>query len=299
VIIYCNLNATLPQSKVPGNKEYSLFQGALIENCTLACTIKTLKRLEGKMKKHLKIAAFMFVIITLLIAQGFGAESQAALFKITLINHSSNVLTPVPFITHNSAFDLFNEGVAASPEVEALAENGVFSGVVDLAASSGDVLDYQVAFYNSGPLLPGKSATVTIEADELHSNMSYMSMLAVSNDAFIGGAAGDGAISLYSNGTPSSGNYLIMSQNVWDAGTEVNDELAANVPGLGGAGSIDENGVIFLPHAGIQGIGDIGPEYNWLGGNVAEVSVEVVPIPGAVWLLGSALVVFLGIRRIT
>jgi hypothetical protein len=248
------------------------------------------------MKKSLKISVFVSVISLPLILLGFVSESQASIFRVTLFNHSSNVLTPAPFITHNSGFDLFSEGEKASEAVEALAENGDFSGVVGLAALSGDVLDYQVGFYEGGPLLPGKSASVTIEADELHASMSFMSMLAVSNDAFIGGATGDGAISLYANGMPSAGNYMIMPQNVWDAGTELNDELDANVPGLGGMGSVDENGVIFLPHEGIKGIGDIGPEFNWLDGQVAEVAVEVVPIPGALWLLGSALVALLGIR---
>jgi hypothetical protein len=55
----------------------------------------------------------------------------------------------------------------------------------------------------------------------------------------------------------------------YDAGTEVNDELCANIPGpqCGGSGAIDagtdENGVVHI-NAAIQGVGDLEPAvWDW------------------------------------
>ncbi|MCB2182629.1 MAG: spondin domain-containing protein [Desulfobulbaceae bacterium] len=239
---------------------------------------------------------------------GFAGTSQAStIFKVSITNLSPNVLTPMPLVTHNSNFDLFSQGAAASAEVEGLAESGDAPGIIGLAAAapSTDVFDYIVA--SGAPLGPGASASVMISADPAYSLLSYMSMLAISNDGFIGGTTGDGAISLFNGGLPSYGTYTIMPLDVWDAGTEVNDELAANVPALGGMGSIDEGGVVsrifnfgsftIYGHPGIMGIADIPVENNWRSGAVAEINIEAVPIPGAVWLLGSGLFSLICARR--
>jgi hypothetical protein len=77
-----------------------------------------------------------------------------------------------------------------------------------------------------------------------------------------------------------------MPEAVWDAGTEVNDELAANVPALGGAGSVDENAVVSIPHQGIQGVGDIPLGNDWTGGPVARITI--VPEPSSAVLMSIA-----------
>jgi hypothetical protein len=253
------------------------------------------------MKNRSKLIALTVGI--LMLALGASSAEAAMAFRVTLTNQSSNVLTPAPFISHNSSFDLFSAGDSAGNNanptaVQMLAEGGDTTGVVAMAEAAkmaGGVLDFQIA--GMAPITPGNSETISLLADELHSMMSFMSMLAVSNDAFIGGAYGDGAISLYSSGAPVFGSYSLLDSNVWDAGTEVNDELAVNVPALMGAGSVDENGVIAIPHAGILGIGDIDPSFDWRGAVVAEISVAPVPIPGAVLLLGSGLIGLVGLRR--
>ena len=202
------------------------------------------------------------------------------------------MLTPAPFITHSGAFDLFDAGGSASPELEELAEDGVFGGVEGLATAQlgGAVADVQVAFGpGPGPITPGQSAMVSVNADPAHPLLSFASMLAFSNDAFIGGAAGDGAIDLFPGGSPFSGVIMVMPGDVWDAGTEVNDELAANVPALGGAGGVPENGLITGNHPGILGTGDIGLDKAWAGDPVARITIVPEPsslILAAVGLLG-------------
>ncbi len=209
-------------------------------------------------------------------------------FQITIENLGPNVLTPAPFVSHDAGFDLFSAGMMVSPEIEMLAEDGMTGGVVTLAGAAlgGAVADYGVA--GAGPIGPGGSATVTIQADAARPYLSFASMLAFSNDAFIGWAQGDGAIDLMPGGTPIAGQIMIMPGDVWDAGTEVNDELAAHVPALGspaGAG-VAENGVLMRPHAGIAGIGDIPISRDWRGGAVARITI--VPEPAGLTLLGLA-----------
>lgn len=231
-------------------------------------------------------------------------SSQTALatyLRITLENLSPNVLTPVPFITHNGAFDLFDQGAAASSQVEALAEGGDTTGVVALAMSAqsaGDVLDYKI-LSNGGPLTPGSSASIDIKADSTHGWLSYLSMFAFSNDAFIGGTTGDGAIALFNGSAPLYGTYYITPSDVWDAGTEVNDQLAANVPALMGMGGVDEGGVITLNHPGINPMfGDIAPSFNWTGRDyVASITIEKSPVPepATMVLFGTGLLGLAGI----
>jgi hypothetical protein len=216
--------------------------------------------------------------------------ARAGMFEITIENTSPNLFTPVVFITHDSSFDLFDEGALASGNLERLAEDGRFAGVVaqaNVALGTG-VLDIQVGeAAGGGAIGPGASATVTVEADSAHPWLSFASMLAFSNDAFIGGAYGDGAIDLFAGGSPFVGLLTIQPGDVWDAGTEVNDELAASVPGLG-AGveeGTPEGQVITLGHPGIQGTGDIDPRLNWTGGSLA--SITVAPEPSTLTMLAA------------
>ncbi len=214
--------------------------------------------------------------------------ASAEQFQIRITNLSPNALSPVPFIAHDATFDLFNEGSPASAAVEAVAEAGNPSGVVAMAqgALGAGVADYAVA--GAAPLMTGQSATVTLNTDPTRPWLSFVSMIGVSNDAFIGRAAGDGAIDLFPGGLPFKGTIIIAPAEVWDAGTEVNDELMTTVGALGGAGGVDENGVITRPHPGILGVG--GPtgiplSVNWTGGDVAMV--EIVPEPATLALMAA------------
>ena len=128
---------------------------------------------------------------------------------------------------------------------------------------------------------------VTIEADPDHPWLSFASMAALSNDAFIGGAYEDGAINLFPGGSRFIGELVIQSEQVWDAGTEVNDELTASVPGLGAGieAGTPEGQVIKLGHYGIKGIGDIPLSANWVGGPIAALTI--VPEPSTLSMLAA------------
>lgn len=226
-----------------------------------------------------------FVLAMLAFALIFAGSAAAEQFQITITNISPNVLSPVPFVTHDAGFDLFDEGAMASAAVEAVAEAGDFTGVVNMAqaALGGSVTSYAVA--GGAPLFSGESATVMLDTDMAHPWLSFVSMIGISNDGFIGHTTGDGAFNLFPGGMPLMGTFYISPANVWDAGTEVNDESAATVGALGGMGGVDEMGVITRPHPGILGVGQIPLERNWTGGDVAKI--EIVPEPASLLLLAA------------
>ncbi len=205
-------------------------------------------------------------------------------FQITIQNVSPNVLSPAFFGSHDGGWDVFDVGAAASAAIEAVAEAGDPTLLTADAMAAASVLDHAVA--GAAPLMTGQSASVTLTADLAHPWLSFASMMGVSNDGFIGGAIGDGVIDLFPGGVPFNGVLVLTHEDVWDAGTEVNDESAMSVGALGGLGGIDENGVITQPHAGILGIGDIPVSYDWVPGDVAVITI--VPEPAALALLGVA-----------
>lgn len=194
------------------------------------------------------LSKFRFtVMVVLLLLAVSGSQGYAGTFKITITNLSPNVLSPAAFVSHDNGFDLFDTGAAASDEVELLAETGNPDGVIGLAMSSASVLDYGVA--TGGILAQGMSGTVLIDADMTHPWLSFMSMMGISNDGFIGVSKGDYTISLFFGMNEAFGTYTFYPAYVWDAGTEVNDEAYGSVGALGGGNNgIDENGLITLGH---------------------------------------------------
>ena len=132
-----------------------------------------------------------------------------------------------------------------------------------------------------GPILPGTSASVTIEAPA-DAVLSVVTMLICTNDAFTGVA-----------GLPLAAAGMQMVEKVaYDAGTEENSELTADiVDPCGGAGPVKHDpdgnerpassGGVITAHAGIQGTGDLDPAQHGWTGNVAKIAVQSGPAPAA------------------
>ncbi len=175
--------------------------------------------------------------------------------EVTITNMTrGQVFTPVLVATHQRGVQLFTEGESASMELEYLAEGGDVSPLADMLEDNHRVGAVAVAASDNpgGVFLPGESVTVQIQVSKRSKLLSLASMLAITNDGFIA-----------LNGVSTMQGTHVAA--VYDAGTEVNDELAANIPGPGGEGfnSIGGEGFVHI-HAGFHGIGDLpAEELDW------------------------------------
>lgn len=166
------------------------------------------------------------------------------------------VLSPVIAVAHSADVSLFSAGDAASPEVIAIAESGNAMPLADALAGNAMVSGVAIT---EGPLPPAHAASLTIEAAS-GDVISVLTMLVNTNDAF----SAIGGVELPAD----SGDAYVYRASTYDAGSESNDELCANIPGpaCGGAGpSDDDSGEGFVHvHRGLHGGGDLSlAEYNW------------------------------------
>jgi hypothetical protein len=210
-------------------------------------------------------------LVSLLISTSlfYTAHSAAGGHRLSVeITNLTNAVyfTPLLVAKHNRNSDLFELGMPASANLQAMAEGGDISGLIsDLQAGGNDYVDNPAG----GLLAPG--ATARAEFDGYRGRNRYLSivgMLLPTNDGFVG---------LDSIRIPKrKGTYTYYLQG-YDAGTEANDEIitgggAPNSPGIpadpgGNAGSgalsttgADHNQTVHL-HRG--NIGDNDP----FGGN--------------------------------
>ena len=239
-----------------------------------------------------------FATISSILMMTSGAT--AVTLRVTVDNlgpENGAFTTPVWFGVHDGGFDLFDEGAAASQPLERIAEDGTIEPLNNAftGTAQGTVFGPNVP-----PIGPGETGTSTFSLDPQPSEslyFSYAAMILPSNDAFI---ANDDPFQfqLFDNaGNFTGADFVVPGARVWDAGTEVNDELAETtaffnqeVPDTG----TPENGTVQL-HPGFDPNGRIlssdqfanadftAPDYN-----VARIRVEQVPELGteAVMLFG-------------
>ena len=196
------------------------------------------------------------------------AVAQAGNIEVTITNLTRHqVFSPVLVVSHARRLSLFQAGEPASMELAAIAEGGDTAPMEAMLAETSGVLD----FSTSGPIPPGMSASVSILALP-NTAISALSMLVNTNDAF-----------LALNGEPATfGIPNTVSVPAYDAGSEANTELCADIPGPAcpadsGNAHVDGEGFIHI-HNGIHGVGDpeLDPaEYDWHN-PVASITIKRV-----------------------
>ena len=178
-------------------------------------------------------------------------------YEVTITNLTrAQVFTPILVASHRRGVHLFELGSEASAELSALAEGG---DVVPLTTAL--EANYKVADVgNSGGLLmPGASVTVTVSAKYGAKRISLASMMIPTNDSFI---------ALDSVKVPRHGRTSVYYSPGYDAGSELNDESCANIPGPvcggeGGSPGAGGEGYVYVS-GGIAGIADLAAEtYDW------------------------------------
>ena len=185
------------------------------------------------------------------------AEDKIRYYDVTITNVTrEQSFTPVLAATHGDGVRLFRLGDPASPELATLAEGGATQPLADLLATNPQVSNITTT---AGLLDAGKSVTLRIAAGEGAKKLSMAAMLVPTNDAFF---------ALNGVELPRGNEPSVYFSPIFDAGSEPNDELCANMPGpvCGGVGSspgAGGEGYVFV-HAGIHGIGDLeAAKYDW------------------------------------
>ena len=192
--------------------------------------------------------------------------------EITNITKGTNltqglVFTPILLATHASGVHLLNLGEPASEALAKLAEGG---DTGPLAGVLGNMDGVHYVTTTGGPLLPGHSVEVEIPYNRKFTALSMASMLLPTNDGFIW---------LDGSSLPFWRNQEVTRFSPgYDAGSELNDELCASIPGphCAGEGYSPEGGEGKVHvHSGLHGVGDLDPEdYDWRN-PVARITVEL------------------------
>jgi hypothetical protein len=189
------------------------------------------------------------------------AHAQAgSTYEIKITNLApGQSLTPILAATHSGAITLFLPGTPASTELKMLAEGGDVAPLTALL--SGMPATVMQVVSGSGLTTPGVTTTLSIMGGGTFDRVSLAAMLIPTNDAFVG----------IDTTLPVDGEVKVIYAYAYDAGTEVNDETCASIPGpsypecngpgSGGAPGNGEGAVVISN--GIRGIGDFGTDRNW------------------------------------
>lgn len=204
----------------------------------------------------------MFVTLAVLFsASAFAAKN----YEVTITNVTKGqAFTPVLSATHSSSLGFFELGDVASDELAALAESGNIAPLKAVLDGADGVVETAAT---EGLLMPGASVSFEISGSR-YSRLSVAAMLIPTNDSFM---------ALDTVRLPFYGSYTYFAK-AYDAGSETNDEICANIPGpvCGGAGpSPDDSGEGFVHiSAGISGEADLAASaYDWRDA-VAKVTVR-------------------------
>ena len=220
--------------------------------------------------KHI-IAASLFGL--------FSAASQAQDLNITITNLTQGIaFTPIVAAAHDSSGYIFHSTEAATEQLEALAEGGDISGVVDLLSGySADILQNPA----EGLLRAGMSSdAVSLNTSDTNTYLSVAAMMLPTNDGFIG---------LDSWEIPTEAGTYTVYLNAYDAGTEANDEIISNIPnpievantGATGVATEVSNATVHI-HPGVIGDNDAtggisdfdSSKHRWLN-PVAKLTIVV------------------------
>lgn len=151
-------------------------------------------------------------------------EPMKLSYEITVTNLThAQPMSPIAVVLHSPGH-LWQVGESATVALEKMAEAGdtseLFLESTVLAHSAG-----------AGLLQPGMSETLVVElAPGTEANLSFVSMLVNTNDAFTG-------LDAHDIGSLSDGESITFYSSTFDAGTEKNSEMAGTIPGPADGGT--------------------------------------------------------------
>ncbi|MGH8613310.1 MAG: spondin domain-containing protein [Gammaproteobacteria bacterium] len=241
-----------------------------------------MKRVLFRRMLEMSVLAVSLAIATQVVSANSNRHNSAK-YLVTITNITrGQPLTPAVVITHDKDFTLFAEGSQASPELVPIAEDADLEPMIASASQSADVHDVQIvggtgpivppgSTRGAGVIKPGESASVVVEAPGYFNRVSLVGMLASTNDGFY---ALNG-LRLHYEGVAT------YHSPAWDAGSEVNDEDCATVPGPPCGNFFVRNtagaeGYVHI-HPGIHGIKSLVPAASDWRNPVAKITLQRLP----------------------
>lgn len=226
------------------------------------------------MKRTMAALALVLGLVVL----GQPAETGVALaqagstYTVNITNLTpGQSFTPILAATHSAAASVFLPGTTASAALGTLAETGDVAPLTALLTSMPAAVMQVVS--GSGLTTPGVTTSLTIMGGGTFDRLSIAAMLIPTNDTFVG----------VNTALPADGNLKVVYGFAYDAGTEVNDETCASIPGpnfvecggpgMGGAPGNGEGSVVIS--GGILGIGDFGSNRDWKN-PVARITIQKI-----------------------
>jgi hypothetical protein len=199
------------------------FAGQKATNYTLKMKDGSVVKINGgKVKQNLSKEGTKFTVrIENLSSKDFQTASNGEKWPFAL--------SPGMWVVHKNEVRLFNQGKPAILGLEAQAEDGNPSGIIEYLMSHHDemqhgVFNTPVGAQGPAPIGPGGAYEFTLTATH-GMRLSLITMFGQSNDYFY--APDNDGIDLFDNGKPLSGD-ITAKFILWDAGTEVDQE-----PGIG------------------------------------------------------------------
>lgn len=226
--------------------------------------------LHSRITRFSTLILFAVALVPLpVFADSVEADNERS-YEVTITNVSATTFTPLLVVAHKSSIGLFETGRPASDELATLAEGGDTAPFVKLLETLPDLVGDVES--TQGLLEPGASVSVQLDTVRAFDRISIAAMLLPTNDSFVGLNTARVPIARW-----QTLNYTAIG---YDAGSEPNDELCANIPGpqCGGVGtSPDAGGEGYVRVSpGIHGEGDLqASDYDWRN-PVASISIRRV-----------------------
>ena len=236
-------------------------------------------------RHHTKLFLAPLAIVTglfILVGTATGqTDDEPREYTVTITNQTHGQLFSPPLVfSHKKKVTFFETGQSANSEVSSVAEGGDTSFLSDLMLRTTGVLD--VSKIAPPPMQPGEIRSLTLLAGGGFNRISVIAMLNPTNDGFF---AIQG-VRIRDDDKP-----LILQANAYDAGSEPNDELCANIAGPicavvngseenpmmgeGKSPNVDGEGFIHI-HGGIHGVGNLPAiTFDWKN-PVAEIVIQRV-----------------------
>lgn len=200
------------------------------------------------MKRLILFAIVALVAVALAAPAAMAAKGgKTKTWEITV----ENLTTGQPFspplaVVHKNKVDVFERGTIASHGVAAIAEDANNSVLMSALPKLRGVKS--VATVAAAPIGPGQTATFMVKTKGKYRQLTLLSMLVNTNDTFWG-------VDSYR----LRGQKRTLMKRAYDAGSEMNNESAAFIPGpVGGNPFVrDPEGDLIRLSPGVQGGADL------------------------------------------